>query len=471
MKLIRLEVSQFKKLTAIDITFGDHVTEISGPNGAGKSSAIDAIAATLEGMSSAPKDPIHLGAEQCFVRSTLRGDDGAGLIVTRRFRRDPKGKVVSDLTLTTPEGARYPAPQEHLNKIISDHMLDPLLFTQMDDKAQFDALRAYVADFDFEAHDKACAAARERRTELGRDLKIAQGAAAAIDVSDTPPAERIDEAALTAELRAAGDFNLDLQRRRTNREQATERVAELRKKAANEAALVSANSDAAVQRVNQRVAELEAQIKALRDGLAAELVEIRTRHESAAAAATAEADSIQQRLDGADALPPAKDAAAIEAALTAARIGNKALDEWENARQQKQTHTAVAEKLSAEVEALTADLAELEQKKKAAIAKAHLPVDGLGFGEGFITLNGVRFSQASTAEKYRTAFAICVAKRPKLPLCWIRDASLLDDSSLAIVRKLAADFDCQVILETVRPTSDNAIQLVDGRVEQAEAAA
>ena len=49
MKIINLQASNIKKLTAIDITPKSDVIMITGENGAGKSSVLDCITMALKG--------------------------------------------------------------------------------------------------------------------------------------------------------------------------------------------------------------------------------------------------------------------------------------------------------------------------------------------------------------------------------------------------------------------------------------
>src|SRR5262245_14956722 len=115
-KLTRLYVSGFKKLTFLDIAIGDHVTEIAGKNGSGKSTAFNAIDVLLDGLKSAPAVPINKDMDRATIRGSL-GD----LIAERTFRRSADGKVVSEIVLRTPDGAKFPAPQRHLDEIKGEH--------------------------------------------------------------------------------------------------------------------------------------------------------------------------------------------------------------------------------------------------------------------------------------------------------------------------------------------------------------
>jgi len=427
-KLTRLEVENYKRLVAIDIQLGNQVTEISGRNGAGKSSTIDAVSVLLQGAAVAPAVPIRRGADECTIRGTL-GD----LIAERKFRNGADGKTVSTITLRTPEGARYPSPQKHLDDLIGKHMLDPLDFINMDSRKQFNVLRQFVPNVDFEAIDKANIADYDRRTDVNRLAKEAHGAASMIAVPDDTPEQEIVESDLVDELQKAGEHNAQIEARKSRRDQHAQTIR---------------HHIESVKRLGSEIADME-------DALA----DMRERQQNIQTTA----DTMQKQLDEAEPLPAPIDVTEIRAKLDAAKLINANVAK----RCEKAKHLALAKNREEESEAITARMTKREQDKQAAIAQAKLPVPGVGFGNGFITLNDVPFSQASTAEKLRTAFALIVALNPKLRLAWIRDASLLDDDSLRIVDDLSREYDCQVLLETVRPTGRNAIVLEAGQVKAA----
>lgn len=451
-RLTRFEGYNFKGLIAVDITFGDS-TEISGPNGAGKSSTLDGLDTTFRGMEVAPDDPIRLGTDQAFVRSHLHGDPGGGIILTRKFHFGKDGKVVSGFRITTPEGALIPRPQDHLDKIIGDHLLDPIAFINMKDEQQFKVLQSFVPDFDFTANAQLEAGDRAKRTDFGRDRDREQAAADSIHVLVEAPCERVDEDALTRELQQAGEKNIETERRRANREAARNRAATLRQ----DAEAAKAERDETIAECVREIARLQARID-----------EVKADCERMVELSIKQADELDAKLAASEPLPDAVDTTALAAKLGEARASNKKLEDWERQRGLRAQHQKKADEHSKEYDALTDRIAKHKAAREDAIRKSELPVAGLGFGEGFITLNGVRFKQVNTAAQRRTAFAISVAKRPKLPLCWIRDASLLDDETRRDCDELAKEFGCQVIYETVKPTVDNAILLEDGHLKGVE---
>jgi hypothetical protein len=115
-------------------------------------------------------------------------------------------------------------------------------------------------------------------------------------------------------------------------------------------------------------------------------------------------------------------------------------------------------------DALTATI---DAKRKAigeAIARAKMPVPGLGFAEGIVTYNGLPLNQASGAEQLAISFAIAKAANPTLRVVLIRDASLLDAESLAQLAEMAKDGDYQIWLERVDTSGQVGFYIEDGMV-------
>ena len=104
------------------------------------------------------------------------------------------------------------------------------------------------------------------------------------------------------------------------------------------------------------------------------------------------------------------------------------------------------------------------KQKQDAIAGAAMPVDGLGFGAGVVTYNGVPFDQASSAEQLRVSMGIAIAANPKLRVIRITDGSLLDEDSLAAIGEMAKAADFQVFVEVVDSSGTVGIVIEDGLV-------
>ena len=226
--------------------------------------------------------------------------------------------------------------------------------------------------------------------------------------------------------------------------------------------------------MDERVKEIEAQIEQLKAAIDNVRAATQTHLDldlgnmrKEADVALEAANELQAKLDAAGDLPTPIDTQALAETIRQADLVNEAVARL----QQRKKHEEVAIRYEAEATEITARMEAREKAKQDAIAAAKLPVAGITFGDGEVLLDGVPFDQASTAQKFRVRVAIAVAKNPTLRLVWVRDASLLDDNSYELIAKLAAEFDCQILLETVRAIGKDAIVLEDGRLKRDEAPA
>lgn len=468
-RLTELRVEDFKRISFVEFGIKPGITEISGSNAAGKSSALDSIAVLLDGMKVAPVEPVRNGAQ----RSRIRGRLGE-MYVTRTITKTKGGSYTSEIRFEPVGGKPYPATQKQLTDLIGEHNLDPLDFINLDTRGKFNAFASFVSGFDFDAAKKMNDADYLRRTDVNRIARESRASADLITIPDGTPSEPVDEAALVAQLQAAGEHNTALENRRARRADATRQIEEHRSAAAGHLALVDTVRPARLQQhealttaKTAEIAELKRRIDALQksitdDAEAAE-AEIASREASLsqrAADATATADSLQARLDAAGELPEPINADDLARQIGAARqINAHVTRAAERAR-----HLATASRYEAEAETLTAGMQAREVAKQKAIADAKLPIDGIEFGDGEIRYQGAPFDQASTAQKLEVAIARIVALSPKLRLAWIRDASLLDDACYQRLSELSVKYDLDILIETVRPIGKDAVVLENGHV-------
>lgn len=429
MKIISLQAENFKKLHAIEITPDGNFVQITGRNGQGKSSTLDAIWVALAGIGVAPKEPIRKGAQSAKIRLDL-----GEIIVSRYFKRAEGSEYTTSLTVESSEGARYPSPQRMLDGLLGALSFDPLAFSRMDGKQQFDALRRFVPDVDFDAIDRAQAGDYQRRTDVNRRQKDAKAAADQISVGFECPTTQIDESELVTKLKEAGDHNAEIERRKANREKLAVQIA------------------SRVTRCGEfqsRIRELEAQIAANEDQLQTEIATIKDE---------------RAKLESAPALPKLIDTAAVAVLLNAARVNNAQFIEWQNKFKRRTDFLDTAKALATESDNLSAKMAQRLSDKQAAIASATLPITGISFGDGAVLLNDVPFDQASDAEKLRASVEMAMAANPKLRVIRIRDGSLLDEDGLRLVAEMADARDCQVWLERVDGSGKVGVVLENGSV-------
>jgi hypothetical protein len=399
--IISLRAENCKRLSAVEIHADGRPTIIvGGRNAQGKSSVLDALAWAFAGKGSLPDQPIRQGAERATILARTQD-----YVIERRIT--PSGSTV---TVRAADGSRLTSPQKVLDQLISDIAFDPLAFLRAPPKKQAEAL-ARVADIDLEAHAAQRREIYEQRTAVNRQAKDLEAQVRPV-AADAPQAETS-----ISDMLLAVEEAQDQQRRRQ--------------------AVV-----AVIESKRERVAALEAQIKQLQ-------VEW--------CAATERIEIEERRLAE---MPEPQDVGPLRERLSDAERLNRLARE----RHAQDEILANLDRARARSEKLTQRLADMDAGQARALAEARLPVDGLAFdGEG-LSLHGVPLSQASSAEQLRVSVALALAQSPGLRVAIIRDGSLLDRESLAMVAAMAQDAGAQVWIERVGDGEEVSVVIEDGRV-------
>lgn len=425
MKIVQLNAENVKRLTAVEIRPDGNIVEISGRNGQGKSSVLDAIWWALTGTTNIQSKPIRKGEEEAVIRLDL-----GEIKVIRKFKSRDDGTYSTSLVVESGEGARFPSPQRMLDDLVGHLSFDPLAFTRMKPEDQLEALKRFVPGVDFAAIEKANKDDFAKRTDINRAAKALRAQADGIVVPPGTSAERIDDAALVEQMEKAGEHNTEIERRRARREDAAREIAV---------------AEDATRRDRARAAELRAEADKLE-----EQGKEQERHVA----------DLRKKLSEAPALPEPIDTGALRQRIAEAGATNAAV-----AKREERARIEDAAKVSeAKAGILTKTIEGRDAEKRAAIAKADLPVPGIAFGDGEILLNGVPFDQASSAEQLRTSVAIAMAGNPKLRVIRVQDGSLLDEEAFRILAEMAASADYQVWVEVVQSGRSTAVVIEDGAV-------
>ncbi len=424
MKIIELQATAFKRLRAVDITPNGHMVEIKGRNAQGKSSILDAIEGIFASAGALPKRPVRDGAERAVLRASVGEGEAVEYILTRRIT----AAGGTSLVIEAPSGARYPRPQEFVDRLIGAISFDPMEFARAKPKAQFEALRQIVKlDVDADALDGQNRRDFEARTDINREAGRLRGQAAGIMVPAGLPARPVDTAPLFAAIQEAGEYN-----------RAIDREAESRRRSED---LIAADLHTAEV--------IEREIAKLQD----EAAQKRKR-----------AKEQRQALDASAALAEPTDTAALAESLRQAQATNGQIAE----AGRRATLEAEAGALEKRSEGLTEAMAARTQAKAEALERAQFPVPGLAFGDGEILFQDVPFEQASQAEKIRVSVAVAIAANPKLRVLCVRDGSLLDADSMKLLSELVTASDYQCWIE-VTDDAEDAVGIIieDGVVKGA----
>lgn len=437
MKIINLKAENIKKLVAVEITPTGEIVTIAGRNGQGKTSVLDSIWWALAGTSGIQAQPIRSGQKKARIRLDL-----GEIVVERKFT-----DAGSTLTVTNAEGAKFPSPQTMLDALLGELSFDPLAFSRMDAKKQFNELRRVAKlEIDVEALDAASKVDFDNRTNVNRDAKARRAQLDGIVLPTVPSGEVADEAALLQQMQDAAATNSSIETRKARRVATQQDAVRLRDNAAADLHRASEKRKAAALLVQQAGEE-----------------------EAAAQRASDDAKALEDRVAAAPALPDPVDVASLREQITATRGHASAVAARDQAKERRAAIEADATDMETRSAQLTEAIDRRAKEKAGAIAAAQMPVPGLGFGDGSVTFNGLPFEQCSTAEQLRVSLGIAMAANPKVRVIRIQDGSLLDEESLRAVADMAKTGDYQVWIEKVETSGKVGIVIEDGHVKTVNA--
>lgn len=427
MKIVKLEAENVKRLRAVSIEPDGSTVVIRGNNAQGKSSVLDAIAFALGGKSLIPAKVIREGEKEAVVRLDLDG-----LTIERRWTSNDK----SVLEVRAADGTKVTSPQAMLDGLVGRLSFDPLAYLTMPPGKQLEALQKLVG-LDFRELDESRKKAYDERTEVNRKVNHATVLLEPLriftDIEPVSIAALSEQVATLSQRRAEEqDAGRRLQRLAGEKKEAASRVVRQEK--------LLADLRAQVERETARYSELAMEAERVEKTDTTALEEL-ANHEIET---IGELDSVKSDIRNAEA------------------INEKARKVLERKKLEKTLADHEGESY-----ALTKTIEKIDSKKLAMIEAAKFPVPGLSFSETGVIYNGQPFEQSSQAEKLRVSLGMGLALNPQLKVLLIRDASLLDETNMALVAKMAHDAGAQVWLEVVGK-SGVGIVIEDGEVESVE---
>lgn len=434
-KIIELRTENVKRLRAVNIKPDGSLVIIGGDNEQGKSSVLDAIAMALGGKEQVPPVPIRRGETKASIVVDL-GD----IIVRRTFTLNGG----SSLVIEDKDKKRFPSPQALLDSLTGRLTFDPLSFLTLKPKEQLEALKDLVG-LDFTADDQERERTYNERTVVNREVERAQMTLSTLphypEVS-TP----VNLLAINSEMDEAQKHN--------------QKLSALQLEASTKLSAATSGT-ATIAQAGKRKIEILAEIEELKRKLAdqeAYILRVQQTHENL----VRESDDARKALEGFkewDVKP----------------IQQKLLDAQEQNEKYKKNlarlgqATTLKEK-QAESAKLTKAIEDIDERKQKKLSAAKFPVEGLSFGSGEVMFDGLPFSQASQAQRMRVSVGMAAAMNPKLRVSLVRDGSLLDKKSLALLAELATEHDLQVLIERVGTSDPSAIIIEDGMVKGAKTA-
>ena len=427
MKITKLTISNVLRLTAVEINPAGGLVVIGGENGQGKSSVLNSIAMSLGGGAEISAVPIHRGEHKGHVITEIGEDDGikrpTDLIVTRAFSENGPAR----LEIKTRDAAVKTSPQGLLDKLTGKLAFDPLAFTKLEPKDQRATL-VRIVGLDFTKLDADRKTAFEQRTGKNSEVKSAEARLASQPVCVGAPAAEVSTAELLKELTAAQTHN---------------QQKSVRDRAVTDADHAVSERTRTIKEIRDEMERLQAKLTQFQGYLATEQEAAKTARAHAAAFTPVDETPIRARITGAS-------------------EANKQVQQ-NAARRQTQDELSARRK---EADDLTHKIEAIDAQKAGALAAAKFPVPGLAFDEQGVTFNGLPFGQSSGAEQIRVSVAIAAALNPKLRVILVRDGSLMDEKSLALLGSLAAQYQLQVWVERVGAGKECSVIIEDGSVSE-----
>jgi len=435
MQLVNLQVEHFKRVNAVEITFGEQaILNISGDNASGKTSILDALEAALAGERSICSEPIHTGSDTAKI--TITTDTHS---IERHFKRaDGAKSYTTKLVVKTIGGATFSGGQTILDSLGAQTVtFDPIEWVKMGEtsdgrkKQLNDLIRILdLGGFDPFTHDAKRKEVYDKRTEANRSLLDAKSRLSAVPVpAKDCPSEYVDVASLSRELekdqRATIEFDIKVNAKNYCIRETEQMIVTFTEN---------------VERLQRELQQAKSALDGWKDSLKSTSEEVKGM-----VAPESNAESLRSQIANAETVNNA--------------VRNKVMH-----GKLSQTHS----EHEATVAGISKQLEELDTLKRKSIESAVMPVDGLSFDseKGELIFTGVPFAQASSAQQIRVAVALAMAKNPKIRVILIRDGSLLDRKSYALLEELAKKYNFLVVMESVMPHSKSAIEIVDGSVKE-----
>lgn len=442
LKLYEFVAENFKKLRLFRVEPHGPVMQITGPNRAGKTSAVDAIWFLLKGIKGLPLKAVRVGAEQMKVSGRI-GNEHLEFTVTRTLAADSQAP---SLAIEMIKGKRETTPQAFLDQIFDILTFDPLEFIRMTPKDQVAKLRETArVDLDFDALAAEHEEDYKLRAALNAERKAINARIEGMQTLEGLPFEKLDEGAILAKLEQAGEANRKMQ-------EVFKAKQELGKKAASAHAAMDDNE--------RFIAMQKDKIKGIEDQLA-EAKKVLKAAENSSKSLAKVADERQKDYENAPAGDPI-DVGALTAELQSAQRTNRAIDQWRAKEQLKKELAAKDREWAAVDQRMTAR----EEKKRVAVAKAKIPVEGLTFNDSMteVRFNGLPLENLSTSEQIWLSTRIAMAANPRLRVLCIRSGDALDEASMKMLYDMAVENNFQIWLTRWDTTGRVGIVLEDGVV-------
>lgn len=399
-----LELSNFKTIESFKGSFEGNVYLVTGENELGKSTLIDAIGTLLTGDRS--NNLLKRGTEKGFAKMTVGEGEDAYEVELKFSDKNPRGT----LTIGRLGDGLKSNNKSALESIFKYEDFDPDQFLRWSETAEGRRKQAEAVKklFPVEIQNKIneldyqVAQAKDKRTEIGREIKTIQGQFKMLFMTPEEIAEYekpVDVVELSEKQSKASELN-------EKRSGVIERIEERKAKIQKTPSEIDVNN----QKTEQKIAENLQKIEALKK----ENEELRASNIEKNKAIEAEVSEMEKKnKEGEKWLKknPVQDVESIKKEIQTASEHNKKSNQVQEFKRVSREMESLANRHSSKEQ----EISKATEEKKALIESAKLPVSGLDFDEEGLTLNGFPFNEdsVSTSQAMEVAISLIIAKNPK----------------------------------------------------------
>ncbi len=412
--IIEMNATNFMRLVSVHIKLNGKDGVVVGRNGQGKTSLLDAIRWALNGRDATKnKQPIRMGEE--FAEVILKLND---MTISKYLSVDGKPQ----LKIKSNEGAYFPSPAAMLKKLVGELAYNPTDFMALHPKKQVEVLLSMIdtGEESIPNLNKQREETYGLRTIINKDANKYETLRNKCGyIPNDTPTEEISIAELSHELTTAmaieEQHRIDITAKESNDQSIKSKLVMI-DKIKDEIEVIGHQSD--------------------------DLTTSILNYES------------PNTLEIQDSINNAED---INKQVRLAKDRDSYAEQMHGAQQRS-------------IE-LTNEIEEIDKTKAYILEQANMPVEGLGFDENGITLNGVELARCSSTEQIKVAMGVYFGTAPQGPnaikIVIIQDGSLLDEDSFEYVKKICAEKGYQPIIEKVsKEAGANEILIEAGEVKE-----
>ena len=459
LRLHRLEISNFMRISALTIDCQGKSVIISGPNASGKTTAVNAIWAAVGGITQKDMpEPIRRGAKVARVKTDL-----GEIIISRSWTE--KG---TKLEVKGADGHKFEDQKELINSLLGKYALNITAFLRRREQDQVDdVLEIHGVQPPVERVREITGDAFTARPGESADGYLARLSAdetglffvrrlEAGRVKDQKHMARLEQEQVVSKLGGPLGPGEEAQTPSV----LLREIAALSQKDAERRALKDAYAKAqgdfvlASGKLLRLIAELEEVEK--------KVAELEARIDKGREVCLDLGDEARAALEAIEVMPdPGPRLGQLQSQVADLERTNAQRSKRQYACEQLERLSKENDAAGAQHERADIILDNLRNLRLHLLDDVDLGVDELSVGNGELLLHGVSFKQASQAERIKTAIAVAMRQNPRLRLIRLDDAEHMDQESRAMVFRLAEEHDFQVIMTMVKDQADLSVEIVE----------